>query len=146
MSTYRRTIHASPDQVWEVLADGWLYPLFVVGAARMRDVDDDWPAPGAELHHSVGAWPALIDDSTSVTAANPPTVLTLRARAWPSGEADVTFRLEPRGIDTEVVLEEDAASGPLRLIPSPVRTPLLRWRNTETLRRLALLVEGRAAG
>ena len=66
MSRVTRTVLAVPDQVWGVLADGWLYPLWVVGASRMREVDDHWPAVGARLHHSVGAWPALIDDTTSV--------------------------------------------------------------------------------
>lgn len=147
MSTHRRTIHASVDQVWEVLSDGWLYPLFVVGASRMRGVDEGWPAPGTELHHSVGVWPALIDDSTTVVSSDPPTRLSLRARAWPTGEADVTFRLEPRGAgETEVVIEEDAAAGPAKLIPPLVRDPLLTWRNSETLRRLAFIAEGRAAG
>lgn len=145
MSVHRRTVKASADRVWAVLSDGWLYPLFVVGASRMRDVDPDWPAAGSELHHSVGTWPLLIDDSTSVVECEPPTRLRLRARAWPAGEAEVTFRLEPRGLDTEVVIEEDAASGPARLIPQPVRGPLLAWRNNETLRRLAYLVEGRSA-
>ena len=28
-----------PSAVWAVLADGWLYPVWVVGAARMREVD-----------------------------------------------------------------------------------------------------------
>lgn len=144
MSTHRRIIHASADQVWSVLADGWLYPLFVVGASRMRDVDDDWPAVGAALHHSVGTWPVLIDDRTTVEACDAPKRLVLRARAWPTGEADVTFRLSPRGEDTEVVIEEDAASGPARLIPSLIRQPMLTWRNTETLRRLAYVAEGRA--
>ncbi|KAA1427543.1 SRPBCC family protein [Nocardioides antri] len=144
MSTHRRTVHASADQVWKVLCDGWLYPLFVVGASRMRDVDADWPAPGSELHHSVGTWPALIDDRTTVLECDPPTRLTLLARAWPTGEARVTFRLEPHGPDTDVVIEEDASKGPALLIPKPVRSPLLKWRNTETLRRLAFLVEGRA--
>ena len=66
MSTTTRTVSATPEQVWEVLADGWLYPLFVVGASRMRDVDESWPAVGARLHHSVGTWPLLIDDTTEV--------------------------------------------------------------------------------
>lgn len=57
----------------------------------------------------------------------------------------MTFRLEPRGEDTEVVIEEDAAVGLARMIPKPVRDPLLTWRNSETLRRLALLAERRAA-
>jgi len=144
MSTHRRLVRASADQVWSVLADGWLYPLFVVGASRMRDVDESWPDPGSELHHSVGAWPVLIDDSTTVVESDPPKRIRLRARAWPAGEADVVFRLEPRGFETEVVIEEDAAKGPATLIPSLVRHPMLTWRNTETLRRLAFLAEGRA--
>ena len=57
MSVNTRVINATPAQVWEVLSDGWLYPLWVVGATRMRDVDDTWPLTGAKLHHSVGVWP-----------------------------------------------------------------------------------------
>jgi hypothetical protein len=143
MSVHRRVVRASADQVWSVLADGWLYPLFVVGASRMRDVDDSWPQVGSALHHSVGTWPLLIDDSTSVVECEPPTRLRLRARAWPAGEANVLFRLEPRGFETEVVIEEDAEKGPATLVPRPLREPMLTWRNTETLRRLAYLAEGR---
>ena len=47
MSENTRVVAATPDQVWRVLADGWLYPLWVVGATRMRDVDEHWPAVGA---------------------------------------------------------------------------------------------------
>jgi len=32
MATNTRRIKATPEQVWDVLADGWLYPLWVVGA------------------------------------------------------------------------------------------------------------------
>ena len=47
MSTTTRTVSATPEQVWEVLADGWLYPLFVVGASRTGS---------GTLHRSM--WPA----------------------------------------------------------------------------------------
>ena len=40
-------IDADPAQVYAVLADGWLYPLWVVGATHMRQVDAHWPAVGA---------------------------------------------------------------------------------------------------
>ena len=146
MSTNTRLIHATPEQVWDVLADGWLYPLWVVGASRMREVDDHWPAVGAQLHHSVGTWPLLIDDSTEVVDATPGAMLTLRARAWPTGEASVTIRLAAVGTETEVTIEEDAASGPARLIPKPARDLPLTWRNVETLRRLAYIAERRVAG
>lgn len=134
-------VAAGADDVWQVLADGWLYPLFVVGASRMRDVDEPWPEVGAELHHSVGVWPALIDDTTSVVECRPPTLLRLRARAWPTGEAEVTFHLHPRGPETEVTIEEDVVSGPAHLVPRPLRDAAIDWRNTETLHRLALLAE-----
>ena len=136
-------MHATPQHVWDVLADGWLYPLWVVGASRMREVDQNWPAEGAELHHSVGSWPLLIDDTTTVTDSRPLTLLSLRARAWPGGEAAVTLELEAHGTETTVTIHEDAVSGPGVLVPRPVRTPLLQWRNQETMRRLAFLAERR---
>jgi uncharacterized protein YndB with AHSA1/START domain len=144
VSVNSRVVKATPDQVWHVLSDGWLYPLWVVGASRMREVDDDWPAVGSRLHHSVGTWPLLIDDTTEVQDVAPGSSLVLRARAWPAGAADVTLRLRPQGVDTEVVIEENAVAGPAALIPGVVEDPLLKWRNVETLRRLALVVEGRA--
>ena len=143
VSTNTRLVHATPDQVWAILADGWLYPLWVVGASRMREVDGDWPERGARLHHSVGTWPVLLNDTTEVVDANPGVRLDLRSRAWPSGEAAVALHLRPNGGGTEVVLEEDAEAGPATLVPKPLRDPALRWRNVETLRRLAYLAERR---
>jgi len=141
--TCTRVVAAPTRQVWDVLADGWLYPLFVVGASRMRQVDDAWPAPGSKLHHSVGAWPALLDDVTEVVESEPLSRLALRAHAWPAGRADVELRLDGHGSRTEVSITEDVASGPARLVPGPVRRPQIAWRNQETLRRLAYLAEGR---
>jgi hypothetical protein len=143
VSTTTRVMQCDAESVWAVLADGWLYPLFVVGASRMREVDESWPAAGSRLLHSVGAWPALLDDATECLECEPASRLRLSAHAWPSGRAEVTFTLRETARATEVTLEEDAASGPARLVPGPVRSPLLHWRNTETLRRLSHLAEGR---
>ena len=143
MSTNTTTVQATSQQVWDVLADGWLYPLWVVGASRMREVDATWPARGSRLHHSVGAWPLLLDDTTEVLEVQPGSELRLRARAWPSGAAEVTITLRPRGAQTEVVLQEDAVSGPGALVPSLLRQPPLAWRNVEALRRLTFLAERR---
>ena len=128
-----------------MLSDGWLYPLWVVGASRMREVDDHWPAVGAQLHHSVGTWPLLVDDTTQVVDSVPGVSLTLHARARPTGTAEVTLRLEAVGTQTRVVIEEDAIAGPGLLIPSALRQLPLKWRNVETLRRLAYVVERREA-
>lgn len=143
MSTNSRTLAATPEKVWSVLADGWLYPLWVVGASRMREVDDHWPEKGARLYHSVGSWPALLDDNTEVLEVQPLSMIKLRARTWPAGSANVTIRLHPVGTDTEVTIEEDAVHGPALLVPKPVRDVGLKWRNVETLRRLAYIAERR---
>ena len=45
---------------------------WAVGAARIREVDEDWPAVGARIHHSVGAWPVLISDTTVVEEVDAP--------------------------------------------------------------------------
>jgi hypothetical protein len=144
MSTTSRPVSATPEQVWSVLADGWLYPLFVVGAARMRDVDAGWPAVGTRLHHSVGTWPLLIDDTTEVLEVEEHRRLLLLARGWPAGQAHVEISLRPSGTDTVVTIVEQATSGPGALIPKPVQDVQLHARNIETLRRLAFVVEGRA--
>ena len=146
MSENTRVVAATPDQVWRVLADGWLYPLWVVGATRMRDVDRSWPEVGAQLHHSVGVWPLTIDDTTVVLEAAPPSLLRLRARAWPGGEAEVEIQVDPDEDGARITIREDAVKGPGALVPAPVRHLPLAWRNTEALRRLAYLVERREAG
>ena len=143
MSTTTRSIAAAPEKVWDVLSDGWLYPLFVVGASRMRDVDETWPAVGSKLHHSVGTWPLLIDDTTEVLEVEEGTRLLLKARGWPAGEAHVEIILHPEGGATTVSMIEDATAGPGLLVPKPLRDPQLHWRNVEALRRLAFVVEGR---
>lgn len=146
MEETSRIIDSPVAAVWDVLADGWLYPLFVVGASRMREVDDDWPAPGSRLHHSVGSWPVLVDDTTEVMEVEPGSRIRLLARAWPSGEAEVEIVLDPQGDRTRVSIREDAARGPAILVPKPVRHGMLEWRNRETLRRLAYVAENRGSG
>lgn len=142
-STTHRVMQCTPGDVWNVLADGWLYGLWVVGASRIRDVDQSWPAPDSRIHHSVGSWPLLIDDTTSVLTADPTRSLRLRARAWPGGETEVLIEIEPTGSGCRVTITEDAVSGPGRLVPGPVRDALLHPRNSESLRRLGYLAEGR---
>ena len=146
MSTVTHRMNATPDRVWDVLADGWLYPLWVVGATRMRSVDDGWPAAGTRLHHSAGVWPAVVNDETRVLEVEPGRSLRLRAAGWPLGEAEVVITLEPDGTGTDVTIEENAASGPGVLMPRIVQDPVLPWRTTETLRRLGFGFQWRAGG
>jgi uncharacterized protein YndB with AHSA1/START domain len=143
VSVNSRVIETTPERVWDVLADGWLFPLWVVGASRVRDVDDVWPSPGAKIHHSVGVWPCLINDHTEVLDVMPHSRLKLLARGWPAGQAEVVIDVDPSGQRTQVVMTEKVVSGPGRFIPAPLLEPSLSWRNVETLRRLAFVAEGR---
>jgi hypothetical protein len=136
-------INATPGSVWRVLADGWLYPLWVVGASRVREVDDTWPQPGSRIHHSVGLWPAVLNDETEVLQSVEERLIELKAKAWPGGEATVTLQLRGRGPGTRVQIFEDVTGGPGRFVPRPMRAPVLSWRNHECLRRLAWLAERR---
>jgi uncharacterized protein YndB with AHSA1/START domain len=139
-----RRIEASPEQVFAVLSDGWLYPSWVVGASRIRDVDQTWPQVGSRLHHSFGVWPLVVDDTTEVLECEPDRRLVLQARGWPAGEATVKLQLEADGAGfCRVTMAEDASSGPGTLIPPALRQPPIRFRNTESLKRLAYLAEGR---
>lgn len=138
-----RTVNASPADVWRVLDDGWLYPLWVVGASRMRDVDAAWPTPGTQLHHSVGSWPLLLDDTTEVLDVRPGEMIRLKARGWPAGAAEVLITTEPSGPGTLVRIREDASEGPGTLVPRPLRQLGVVPRNREALKRLAFLAEGR---
>jgi hypothetical protein len=137
-------VHAPGPVVWSVLADGWQYATWVVGASRIREVEPEWPRPGSRLHHSFGVWPVLIDDHTEVLTSEPGRALLLKARGWPAGEAQVRIKITESGPDVSIVsIAEDAIAGPGRLLTRPVRQSLIGQRNIETLRRLALITEGR---
>jgi hypothetical protein len=144
MSRNIRVFDCSPDEVFDVLEDGWSYAMWVVGASRIRDVDAAWPAPGSRIHHSVGVWPLLIDDTSSVEMLQRPDELLLTVRAWPAGQGRVRITCRPESGHTVVTLEEDATSGPALGLLKPIRDLMLHRRNEETLRRLAYLAVGRS--
>lgn len=144
MSTVSQLFNSPAVDVWTVIADGWLYSGWVVGASRIRAVDEHWPATGSRLHHSVGAWPLVINDSTRVAAVEPGRSLELVARGWPLGEAKVVITLEDLGTQCRVSLAEDAIRGPGKLVPKVLRDALIGARNRETLDRLELMAAGGA--
>jgi len=143
MSVNVRLMNCTPEDVFAVLADGWLFPTWVVGASRMRDVDDAWPHEGSKLQHSFGVWPALIDDETTVLEWDPPHRMVIQPAGWPIGEARVTVEVKQRGGACVVRITEKAVKGPGALVPPAILDVGLHLRNTETLRRLAFIAEGR---
>jgi uncharacterized protein YndB with AHSA1/START domain len=142
MPVVRRRTTAPPDAVFAVLADGWRYADWVVGAKRIRHVDDAWPAPGSRFHHKVGLGPVEIKDSSVSEAVDPDHAISLRVRAWPAGTARVRIVLEstPDG-GTEIVFEERPLEGLARSLDNPLLRAVLTLRNVESLRRLARIAE-----
>ena len=106
-------------------------------------MDETWPALGTRLHHSVGSWPLMIDDTTEVLEVEEDRRILLLARSWPAGQAHVEITLQPDGASTQVTIVEQATAGPGALIPKPIQDVQLHPRNLETLKRLAFVVEGR---
>ena len=145
MKKVSRTVPIPADEIFGVLADGWSYAGWVVGASHIRAVDDDWPAPGSRIHHSVGPWPAAVADVTVVREIRWGSLLELQARLWPIGEATVRLELETMGPGrTLIQMSEQLTRGPFRLLPSAVQGVLLVPRNVESVNRLCAMASGRA--
>jgi uncharacterized protein YndB with AHSA1/START domain len=134
------TTDDAPEAVWAVLMNGWRFADWVVGAKRIRAVDDGFPAPGTKLHHRFGVGPLVIDDTTVVEEIEEPRRLVLRARARPAGVARVELELEPTADGgTEIRMREDPTSGPAKVLDNPLLRRLVDARNLEALRRLTTL-------
>lgn len=148
--TVIRDIAAPRQRVWDVLADGWTYSQWVVGNSRMRAVDDDWPAPGSRILHSIGVWPLVIDDETVVLSSTPQRELVLLAKAGPLGAARITLRLSDIPTDGDIPADgcrlemaEVAVRGPMKYVPSRLQLTGVWPRNRECTWRLAGLAERR---
>ncbi len=121
MSTVERRTTATAEDVWRVLADGWTFASWVVGASRVRAVEPGWPQVGAHVHHSVGTWPAVLNDDTEVLESEPSRRLVLQARTRPVGEARVEITLRPDATGTVLSISEDFVSGPALAVPGMAR-------------------------
>jgi uncharacterized protein YndB with AHSA1/START domain len=138
-------VHASPGDVWAVLADPFAYADWVPGSHQVRAADAAWPGPDTALHHTVGRPPLAISDRTEVLETEPPQRLQLLARARPLPSALVTLDLQPVGGETRVTMVEDLANPLLNLLLGPLGHAAMKVRVRESLRRLKRLAE-RGAG
>jgi hypothetical protein len=146
MSVNERVLDATAEQITAVLADGWNYADWVVGAVHIRDVDATWPSPGSKVHHRIGGWPLTINDNTEVTAYEPGRLLVLRARARPFGEATVRLSWEAVGPNAcRVRMQEEFVGGPAVALRNQIADVVLHARNSESLNRLEHLTRKYAA-
>jgi NAD(P)-dependent dehydrogenase (short-subunit alcohol dehydrogenase family)/uncharacterized protein YndB with AHSA1/START domain len=147
MARNRVHIDASPEEVFGVLSNPDCYPKWVVGAAGIRDQDDDFPQAGTRFHHEVGAWPLSLKDYTEVVDVDPPSHLVLTAKARPLGTARIEIDLEESAGGTDLQMEEVGGDRLTSLVvDNPVADTALRLRNAEALSRLKRLVEGTPEG
>lgn len=147
MARNRVHIHASPERVFALLSEARRYPEWVVGAAGIRDEDEEFPAVGSRFHHKVGSWPIGLKDYTEVLAIEPPARLLLKAKARPLGTATIELRLRGSAGGTELLMEEVPGDRLTSLVAgNPVADAALRVRNAEALARLKRLVEGTHEG
>jgi NAD(P)-dependent dehydrogenase (short-subunit alcohol dehydrogenase family)/uncharacterized protein YndB with AHSA1/START domain len=143
MARNRVHIDAAPEEVFAVLSDPRRYPDWVVGAAGVRDHDENFPEVGSRFHHKVGSWPIGLNDHTEVVEVEAPHRIVLQAKARPLGTATIAIDLRESADGTELTMEERPGDRLTSLIAAnPVADTALRVRNAEALARLKRLVEG----
>lgn len=146
MSRNAVVIDAPPEQVFAVLTDADAYSTWVVGAKRVRAVDSSWPSPGSRFHHTVGAGPAKLDDSSKVLEIEQNRHLTLEVRFRPLGVGIVDFELDAvrAGHATLLTMHERPERGPVRSLWGGVLDRATVARNALALWRLRTIVERQA--
>jgi uncharacterized protein YndB with AHSA1/START domain len=133
-------ISATREQVFAILANPDRYAEWVLGTARVRGADSTWPEPGSHLHHSVGAGPVTVDDSTEVLECEEPERLVLLAHIGPVGSFRVELVLRAEGAATHVTMHEHPVSGVSKL-GGPATGAAIGVRNSLSLERLKELAE-----
>ena len=131
-------VDASPESVYDVLADPRHYANWVMAASATRRFEGRWPEHGSVLHHTQLL---LINDTTEVLQTERPGRLVLDARARPLVVSHVDIRVQPESGGSRVVLEEHPTGGLIAAVPRRLSDMLLHARNAESLRRLKWLAE-----
>lgn len=133
----------SPEQIWNVLSDGWAYREWVMGTQAIKAVDDGWPAAGTSIRYAVGVGPLSMTDRTTVRISEPCRELQLEAHAGWIGTARIAIQILPWGEHSVVIFDEHPLSGRGARLHNMAIDGLLRLRNRWMLDKLAELVERR---
>jgi Polyketide cyclase / dehydrase and lipid transport len=137
-------VGVAPDEMFALLLDPDAYPKWVVGTRRIREVDTDWPRPGARFHHSVGVGPLSTRDSTRILASRPPFALDLEVRFRPLGVAHVSLRVSDAGARRcRIALDEEPTAGPAHGLRGRAWDAVVHARNALSLWRLRRLAQSR---
>lgn len=144
MATNKRTIKATPDEIFAVLLDPECYPEWVVGAKAVRGQDKEWPAVGSSFYHRLGIEGATLKDKTTMLSLDAPRHVELSAYARPLGVARVALRTQQVENGTIVEIFEQPEEGTKMRAISLLVDPLIKLRNVLSLKRLEETVVTRA--
>jgi uncharacterized protein YndB with AHSA1/START domain len=143
MAVLNVLVRRPPEQVWDVLADGFAYAQWVVGTREIRAVDEGWPAVGTAIHYTVGLGPFTFRGTTTVRHVEPNRQLGLEADGGPVGTARIVIELFDWGDDTVVVLDEHPLRGAGYTLHNTLSDAVLLVRGRPMVHHLARLVESR---
>jgi uncharacterized protein YndB with AHSA1/START domain len=136
-----RHFDAAPEDVFAVIAEPRTYPDWLIGAWKIRSVDDNWPSPGSSFHHVVGVPPLVLADSTTVMDVEPGRSLVLHVKARPFVSGRVTFRITGDGDDGCILsIEEEPKVRTIGNLVRPILDPMTHVRNQRSLERMEPLV------
>jgi hypothetical protein len=136
-------VQASRHDVFEALCDPECYVRWVVGAGRLRGVDESWPAVGSRFHHTVGIPPFEVHDATELRRCEEPARIELRAMVRPFFEAGVDLRLDDVGYGRTRITMTEWPTGGLVGRAVWMGGPILSMRNRLALRRLQRILAHR---
>lgn len=143
MATLNVLVRRPPEQVWDVLADGWAYAEWVAGTRAIRSVDPGWPEVGSSIHYTLGRGLFTLEDRTTVRIVRPRRELQMEAHAGRLGTARLSIDILPWGDGSVVIFDEHPLSGRGARWHNALVEAGVRMRNRRMLRRFAEIVEQR---
>ncbi|MFD3537473.1 SRPBCC family protein [Streptomyces sp. NPDC058664] len=141
MAVRHRLIHATPRQVWDVLADGSRYADWVVGTSDSHVTRGRWPELGSALEYTVRIGPWTASGTTVVRRINAPDELQLEVDSGPVGTARVSIEVLSWGQECLVIVDEHPLRGIGGALHNVAVDALIQLRHRDMLRRLANVVE-----
>jgi mannose-6-phosphate isomerase-like protein (cupin superfamily) len=127
------------EDVWRLITDARRYPEWILGASDVRQVETDWPDPGAAVELRHGIRPLTVGGSYTVLRGAEPSELELHVQVHPLLETRKRFDLTATPDGTHVTLFEKAIGGVLPRISSPACTLVLEAAGALSLFQLRRL-------
>ncbi|MEW9520313.1 SRPBCC family protein [Streptomyces tubercidicus] len=141
MAVRHQLVKRAPEELWAVLADRSRYEDWVVGTARTRPEDGNWPEVGATLAYTVRVGPWEVGGQTVVRRSDPPRTLELEVDSGWLGTARIALEVRPWGADSLVIVDEHPLAGPGGRLHNAALDALLQLRHRSMLSRLAEVAE-----